>query len=106
LSEYADVLSEKLKTLDYAPARLYLAGALYDCTGNEEACQILADGMLSENVDANKIAIQILLNVDIAKAKDLRPIVDRHVELYGKAKSHGGVEFFLNVLLLRLNTVA
>ena len=102
LSEYADVLLEKLEMLDYAPARLYLAGALYDCTGNEAARNILSEGMLTSNIYENMETMQILLNIDIKKAQALLPSVHKHIELYGKAKTHGDVEYFMNVVLLRL----
>ena len=102
LQPYEQELTRRLSAQTYEPARLYLAGALYDAFGNEAARQILAEGMLSPDVNVNKETMQILLNINLDKAQALLPAVHKHIELYGKAKTHGEVEYFMNVVLMRL----
>ena len=105
LDEYLSKLRDLIITMDYIPAKLYLAGALYDCNRDEFAKQILSDGLLSENIEINKISIQILLNLKIENVLSLKEIAEKHYLLYSDKKSHSNVEFFLNVLLLRLGSV-
>ena len=58
--------------------------------------------MISPEVNVNKETMQILLNINLDKAQALLPAVHKHNELYGKAKTHGEVEYFMNVVLMRL----
>jgi hypothetical protein len=95
-------LRNELDKIDYLSAKLYLAGSLYDCFGDKASKEILEQGMLSDNIYVNKETMQILLNIDLKKAQDLLPAVHKHIELYGKLKSHAEVENFMNVVLLRL----
>lgn len=102
LKAYKNELRNELDKIDYLSAKLYLAGSLYDCFGDKASKEILEQGMLSDNIYVNKETMQILLNIDLKKAQDLLPAVHKHIELYGKLKSHAEVENFMNVVLLRL----
>lgn len=102
LSEYKAVLAQKIFSIEYEPAKLYLAGAAYDCFGDDDSRRILEAGMLSGNTAVNKITMQILLNIDLGKAQALLPVVHKHIDIYGNEKSHGDVEYFMNVVLNRL----
>ena len=95
-------LCKKLSKLTYEPARLYLAGALYDCFGNKAAKKVLEEGMLSADPNVNIQTMQILLNIDLKKAQAFVPAVERHAALYGKSKGHGSAEYFLHCVRLRL----
>ena len=102
LKAYKNELRNELDKIDYLSAKLYLAGSLYDCFGDKASKEILEQGMLSDNIYVNKETMQILLNIDLKKAQDLLPAVHKHIELYGKLKSHAEVENFMNGVLLRL----
>ena len=102
LSEYKTVLAQKIFSIEYEPAKLYLAGAAYDCFGDDDSRRILEAGMLSRNTAVNKITMQILLNIDLGKSQALLPVVHKHIDIYGNEKSHGDVEYFMNVVLNRL----
>lgn len=102
LSEYKAVLAQKIFSIEYEPAKLYLAGAAYDCFGDDDSRRILEAGMLSGNTAVNKITMQILLNIDLGKSQALLPVVHKHIDIYGNEKSHGDVEYFMNVVLNRL----
>ena len=102
LSDYQKELDAKSPKLVYEPAQLYLAGALYDCNGSKKARKILEDGLLSENPYVNLQSIQILLNIDLNKARALLPVIHRHIELYGGTNTHVSAEDFIEALLMRL----
>lgn len=102
LSDYKKELYSKLDKISYPPARLYLAGALYDCMDYSKAKKILEKGMLSPDVNVNKETMQILLNIDLKKAQDILPDVHKHIELYKDDKKHSEVEYFMNVVLKKL----
>lgn len=102
LKAYKNELMQILDKIDYLPAKLYLAGSLYDSFGDKASKEILEEGMLSDNIYVNKQTMQILLNIDLKKAQDLLPAVHKHIELYGKLRSHVEVEDLMNVVLLRL----
>ena len=102
LESYISQLKKVLLKIDYKPAQLYLAGALFDCVEDDVSCTILEEGMLSDDVNVNKQTMQILLNIDIDKAKRILPVIHKHIQLYKNSQKHIEVEYFMNVVLLRL----
>lgn len=102
LSDYKDVLLEKINNIDYIPAKLYLAGAIYDNFNCSKAKRILKEGILSNNQYLNVQTMQILLNINLIKAQSLLPEIHKHIELYGSEKSQENVNYFMKVVLMRL----
>lgn len=102
LAEYIECLQQTIDKIDYLPAKLYLAGAIYDFNGDITAKKVIEDCLMSENVNLNKEALQILLNIELSKAQNLLPVVHKHIDCYGNSKTHSEVEYFMNVVLMRL----
>lgn len=102
LVERESVLKKRLLAIDYPPARMYLAGAMLECFGGDDYNDMIEDGLLSDNVELNQIGMQILLNLELDKARHFLPALYRHKALYDGEKGHKDVEYFMKVLLLKL----
>ncbi len=102
LSAHNDVLTTSLEKLSYLPAKIFLSGALLNSSDNQVATKIINDGLMSNNVYVNLLSMQMLLNIDIEKAKTFLPVVHKSIEKYKDAKGRDKVNDYMNVVLLRL----
>ncbi len=102
LSPHSNDLTSLLEKLSYQPARIFLSGALLNSSNNTEATKIINEGLLNSNVFINLLSMQILLNIDLEKAKIFLPVVHQSIKKYKGVKGRDNVNDYMNVVLLRL----
>lgn len=102
LRDHCRQLQEILERTTFLPAKLYLSGVLLELGVTGTCEEVLKDCLLSPNVELNQIAMQILLNVELGKAKKFLPTLHKWLSLYSGKKQYNDVEYFMKVVQLRV----
>lgn len=102
LKSHSHELILSLEKLTYPPAKIFLAGALLNVTNEKSAREIIEESLLSNDVYLNCLSMQILLNIELDKAKSFLPVVHTSIGKYKGVKDRGGVNDYMHVVLLRL----
>lgn len=102
LAQHIDELEQILPTVDYAPARVWLAAAILNVHKNRLAYQTMCEGILHPNHYLAASALNALLEMDMTQAKTFIPQLRKAEKVWGTNQARPSVENMMRLARLRL----
>ncbi len=103
LGIYTPELISSLKKMSYPPAKLFLAGVVMKNSNDASAREVINEALLDKDNYLSIIAMQLLLNLDIAQAKTFLSMVNQSIDKYKGVKGRDAVNDYMHVVLMRLS---
>lgn len=91
-----------LPSLNYPLSKLFISGAILNIEENAIAREIIEEGILSPDIHIAIQALQILLEMDIERARTFVPVVQQSEEKFKNTGGRGYVNSMTLVVRLRL----
>jgi len=102
LKPYFGELQLILPVLSYPLTKLFISGAILNIEEHNAAREIMEEGILNSDIHIAMQALQILLEMDIERARIFIPAVRQSEEKYKNVRGRGYVDSLMLVVRLRL----